>query len=479
MKNLTRILTLVLAAVMLQGCSDLLQRTEPPTSISQEVALSDPGAIEAIRASMYSRFHSFDYTTELMLGPDALADNLTNRAGSSRFQGFTQNQAGAGLDSWNTAYNGILDANLLIGGIKEGVLDDDQLTLFRGEAHFFRAFAMWHLVRVFGYEPGMSPASGAGAGWDRGIIVRTEPTLDVTDADLRTRSTVGEVYTQIKTDLQEAITLLGQEQENSRFRIQQAAAYALLSRVHLYERDWAAAASAAQSAMDNTGASLVTSENGVASMFNENAGANPEGIFITFVDPSTESQGVNNSLNAYTAQQWVAQVPTQDLIDTYDAADWRNQWYAPCFDDVNDAALAGCPAGLETQKWNGNKGQFADDVPLFRVAEMVLIQAEARLMQNDVAGALTALNTLRNARGLGNFVSADTGAIMNEILDERRRELAAEGHRFFDLKRLGRDIRKPPGGSFPDVAYNDFRILDDVPESEIEINPNLEQNPGY
>lgn len=479
MKNLTRIIALLLLVTAAQGCTDILERTEPPTAISQEVALTDEGAIDAIRAGMYSELHGSAYARNYMLGPESLADNLVQRAGTSRNEGYHQNQPGAGMSTWGTAYDMIQKANLLIHAIDEDALSEADRNKFRGEAYFIRALAQWHLVRALGYEPGVTPATGAGAGWDRGIILRTEPTLTATDADFRARSTVNEVYSQVKSDLQQAINLLGQSQEPSRYYIQQGAAYGLLARVHLYERDWAAAESAANSALSSTGASLVTSESGVANMFNENTGMNPEGIFITLVDPSTESLGYNSSLNTYTAQAWVAAVPSQDLLDLYDASDWRNQWYAPCYDEINDVALAGCPAGMEIQKWNGEKGQYADDIPLLRVSEMVLIQAEARLKQNNVAGALTALNTLRNARGLGNYASANTDAIMNEILDERRREFAAEGHRFFDLKRLGRDIRKPPGGSYADVAFNDFRILDNLPGDEIELNSKLEQNPGY
>jgi hypothetical protein len=53
----------------------------------------------------------------------------------------------------------------------------------------------------------------------------------------------------------------------------------------------------------------------------------------------------------------------------------------------------------------------------------------------------------------------------------------AEGHRFFDLKRLGRDIEKVQGIS--DVPFTEFKILDDLPESALAVNEELVQNPGY
>lgn len=475
MKYLSRTLILLLALLVVQGCSDLLDNPQPDTSVSQQIALTNEGAVESVRAGMYGYLHSFTYTTEMMLAPDALADNFTNSVGSSRFAGYANNATGAGMSSWGTAYDLINQSNLLIHAIEEGVVDDNTLAMYRGEGYFFRAFAMHHLARAISYEPGQFVN-----GWDRGIIMRTKPTLDVTDADFRARATVGEVYTQIKADLQEAINLLGTQQENNRYHVQQAAAYALLARVQLYEGSWADAASSAQSAMDATGASLATSESAVVNMFDEGTGINPEGILITLVDPSTESQGANSALHAYTADLWVAQIPTQDAIDLYDASDWRNGWFAPCFNDRDNASVDCSPgAGLEIQKWNGEKGQYADDVPLFRIAEMLLIKAEGELKSGNTAGALTALNKLRNARGIGDFVSTDTDAIMNEILDERRRELIGEGHRFFDLKRLGMDIRKAPGVPASTVPYNSFKVLDNLPEDEVELNSKLEQNPGY
>jgi starch-binding outer membrane protein, SusD/RagB family len=88
------------------------------------------------------------------------------------------------------------------------------------------------------------------------------------------------------------------------------------------------------------------------------------------------------------------------------------------------------------------------------------------------------LNTLRANRGLG--AVADTGSVLlDRILNERRVELAFEGNRWFDLKRLGRDITKPVAGGTPTVPYTDFRILCRIPVEQVAINPAITQNPGY
>ncbi|MDX1672394.1 MAG: RagB/SusD family nutrient uptake outer membrane protein [Balneolaceae bacterium] len=486
MKKLSRIILVLGLFVMAQACNSILEEPDPSTSISQELALSDEGAVEAVRASMYSRLHSFAFTTRLFLGPDVLADNSFNRAGTSRFESLAQNALRAGLNggsgTWNTVYNLINDANLLISGIEEGVIDQSTLDQFRGEAFALRAYAMHYLVKVLGYEPGVTPASGPGAGFNLGIIIRTSPVLDVADADERARSTVSEVYTQIISDLQSAIGLL--DGSNSTNFVNRAFAQAVLARVHLYAQNYAEANQAAQDAIDSGRARLATAGE-MATMFDETAGSNPESFFTVLVNPDTESQGINSSINTYTENQWNAQVPTPSLRALYDAADARNAWFAPCTIDNsgNQDCSGSALTGEEFAKWNGEKGQFTDDFPHIRFAELILIQAEARLFTNPTTTeAINRLNDLRANRGLAALNPANfptTTDALNEILDERRRELVVEGHRFFDLKRLGRDIEKDPTTGQSDIAFENFKVLDDIDPAELEVNEQLVQNPGY
>jgi hypothetical protein len=93
--------------------------------------------------------------------------------------------------------------------------------------------------------------------------------------------------------------------------------------------------------------------------------------------------------------------------------------------------------------------------------------------------ALADLNTVRTARGLAT-VSLSGTALYNEILNQRRLEFAFEGHRWFDLKRLGLDVIK--AGQFTgavNVPFTDFRRLANIPQREVDGNPNLQQNFGY
>jgi hypothetical protein len=95
----------------------------------------------------------------------------------------------------------------------------------------------------------------------------------------------------------------------------------------------------------------------------------------------------------------------------------------------------------------------------------------------DEAAALADLNRIATNRGLTAFAGLTGSALFEEIFNQRRIEFAFEGHRFWDLKRLGRDLVKAP--HYNTVPFFDTRILAPLPQREIDGNKNLVQNPGY
>ena len=495
------LLTILLFSVL--GCDSVVEDTEPSQSVSQEVALSNPDAILGVRASMFDRMHDEQTSTDWLLGPAAYGDNTFARAGQARHRDLNENnnRSGIGTGAYDEIYDLINDANVLVSGIEEGAFPNpDVADKLEAEGLFMRALAMHHATRIFGYDPDgqggvVDPNSGPGQGFNSGIQIKTTPTLDLENAKDTPRSTVSEVYGQITSDLEDAIgiyqNLSSDVKENSPFFPSEAAAQALMARVKLYQRDWGAAGTRAQNALDLAssalGSGLAGSDSGsVRSIFDERSG-NPEAIFTIQTDPQAgESPGVNDALSAYTSIFWGAQLPTQDLIDLYEPGDARLAgWYDPCFDEDSGSPFNGCDLinddGFELKKWASERdpNQYADNHPHFRVAEMVLIQAEARLNQSGVSEAIDRLNDLREQRNAStlNASNFDPSSALQEILDERRRELVAEGHRFFDQKRLGRDIRKVRG--IDDIQFRDRAILDDYPDGELLTDDSLSGNPGY
>jgi hypothetical protein len=125
----------------------------------------------------------------------------------------------------------------------------------------------------------------------------------------------------------------------------------------------------------------------------------------------------------------------------------------------------------------------SDDSPVIRTTEIYLNRAEALAELNGVnAESLQIINTLRTRAGLPSFVTGDfasSAAFMNTILDERRKELAFEGHRRNDLLRKGRNLRPIGDTNFAAAAFGQNLTIFPIPQREMDLNTNLVQNSGY
>lgn len=485
---------ILISTVLIVAFASCSLETEDQASLSPAQALDNVAGVQSAVLSAYRRLHEFDmYGQNSMMVGDALADNfeIVNRTG--RYEQEVVNAIGTFANRWANAYRAINDANFVLKYLP--LLNINQvpstatltsqrvLDQLKGEALFVRALAYSELLRIYSYEPGKEVN-----GFNLGVVLRSTPTEVVSDADKRTRSTNTECYQFVENDLVEAVNLLITPAEQttsgawpsslgaitSPFRANRAAAQALLARVYLYMGRYADAdtrATAALALLANpapvAAASYVTSWS---------ATTHPESIFELEIRPTDWSgvDGPNNSLASITTNlasgfQYVA-AASPELIAAHEPGDVRLGVY------VTNASTLSKP---QARKWPGEKGSGVENIPVIRKAEMYLIQAEARARQggND-AGAQTAINTLRTNRGL--TATNLTGAgLIALIMNERRVELAFEGHRWFDLKRNGMDITKPAAAGVNTLPYNDFRMLQQIPNSQIVLNPNLVQNPGY
>ena len=139
-------------------------------------------------------------------------------------------------------------------------------------------------------------------------------------------------------------------------------------------------------------------------------------------------------------------------------------------------------AGARCAKWEINKsgGPMSNDFAVYRLADVILMKAEAQFRSGDAAGALVTINqkfggvSIRSRTGLPDFSASEMN--LEGLLAERARELSWEGHRRNDLIRFGHftDARIPE----KKVSEN-FRTLFPIPQAEIHKNKGLEQNPGY
>ena len=135
---------------------------------------------------------------------------------------------------------------------------------------------------------------------------------------------------------------------------------------------------------------------------------------------------------------------------------------------------------------NSNNAAEKDDTKIIRFSEILLILAEAYARTNDDANARLHLNRVAQQRDASFAGYTSSGAqLIEDILTERRKELAFEGHRYFDLARLNRDVvRFNLNGNYPSTApltlpTSSNKRIWAIPQSERDANPNISQNPGY
>ncbi len=474
-------------ALSATGCDSLLD-TEPKQSVSPETALGSLPLYRNLLAGGYNRLQgAAAYGQSLILAPEALADNAVLSVNTGRYTADLINTTGTGVGGWATWYALVNDANFILSGIDAVAGDENTKNQIRGEAYFLRGLAFHNLARIYSYEPGVGS-------FDAGIVIRTTPTREPADAAPKARSTRAETYAQIKSDLTAARTafqavIAGPDATLGRnvYLGSLAGTEALLSRVHLYAREWAQAETFATAALASApgqtragasnragGAVLTTAATHPASFARQAGVAHPESLFeVVIVNNVTEGLGINTAINSLlspTAGGFYSLRAAPELTALFGTGDVRLALYP----------VIGTTTTRSVNKFPGSLGNFADNIPVIRVAEMYLNRAEARAEQGNLAGALSDLNTLRAARGLAEFTAGSPGAALTEILIERRRELAFEGHRFFDIKRRGLDLVKPASSAVGTISANDFRFLSPIPADQVQLAGGvLVQNPGY
>ncbi len=490
---------IALSSIVLMGlasCSKQLQ-VEPRQSIDFNTALNTVDGMNAAVNSVYSGLKSTAlYGRDLLAVSDALADVgfATNKSG--RLVGENRNNQGAHLALWGTAYSLINECNLILAAIPTSSASAAQKDSWEGQIRFLRALLYFELVKTYSYIPIADIASQNRGG----VPLKTDPTNSATSAAsyFPGRGTVAEVYTFIKNELTAAIPKMPASASVALGT--QTAGRALLSRVALYNGDWSIAVAEATTALGTAIGTLTTAANHVAAW---RQSVHPESIFEIRFATVAENIGVNTSLQtSYTGLAVLGSpatqgggfgdfVPTNSLLQAYGVSYPNIATWPPLSSSFPTITYGSDVRGqlyewgtnfrgtrfVECTKFFGKNGQInLDNVPVFRKSELLLNRAEANFRLGNEAAALTDLNDLRTRRGLTTVTLSGT-ALLDEIINQRLLEFAFEGHRFFDLKRLGRDIIKAPLNA--NLLFTDTRLLAAIPQGDIDGNPNMRQNLGY
>ena len=539
---LSKIKTLSLAILIfaMTACQEDFLETFPTDAVSPAVALADEASMQNVLNGIHRGLYSQSQT--ILPGGDSQragehwwvpqGDNLTggiihsadaNNLGWRTNMQWNDHIIETSLTNeilWYHRYNIILHANLIIKRIEEGdLIDTPTLRNIKGQALTYRAYALLSLVQHYskGYLIG-NPAT------DPGVPVILEPQTT------GPRGTVEATYEQIGKDLDAAIAAFqnaaprptGGPETKSQLNIN--VAYGIKARWALSKGDWATAASAAVSARQGY---PLMNEAEWKSGFNTNSlpeviwGSNVIGTETTFFRSyfylmcNTFNGSQNRSNPKIADRRLIDAIPDTDyrkdvfLIDAPNSnssasngeGGWANNTN-PLYTTEAEFIAAreaiksqyGMASGHNTHPYMHVKmlqkqpGTIEpDDIILMRTSEMYLIEAEAKAMANDIAGAQAALQTLGGARDTAfNATAFSTqAALMAQIKFQRRVELWGEGFGYTDHIRWdeGIDHAANGGSGASAVLYqNAFQVAkpsvnDDwifkIPQAEINANPNI------
>lgn len=351
---------------------------------------------------------------------------------------------------WDEAYTYIYYANSVL----EGLANSDQIRentakQLTGEAKFIRAFFHFYLVNLFGDIPYIS-------------------TTDYLANNVVKRDAVALVYEKIIQDLTDAQALLAEDYSYSgeeRVQPNQFAATALLARTYLYTKDWAKAETEASKVIQNTGTYELEVLNNV---FLKN---NSEAIWqLMTVDGHGRTEEASTYIPVPTPRYAVL---TDHFVKSFENGDSRRSNWIDSM--IYNEVVYYFPFKYKVSKWDDPITEYTT---ILRLAEQYLIRAEARAQQGNITGAQADLNMIRNRAGLENTTATDQASLLLAIEHERRIELFTEwGHRWFDLIRTGKAGAVLSGFGTKDWQETD--MLYPIPQSEIENNLNITQNPGY
>lgn len=489
--------TALLTLGLLTGCSKDYLNLQPRDAVSTDTFYKTQSDAIAATTAAYSQIQKDGFYGHSLWAMDIMADNSYVGGGGAadgiEFQQLDNFSIPASnpvtTSLWQRGYLGIGAANQVLARVPAIDMDADLKNRCLGEAAFLRALYYFYLVRAFGDMP----------------LVLT-PANSPAEVASVTRNPATEVYAQIEKDLKDAITKLDKFTSYTGDDVGRAtkwSATALLAKVYLTEGKMPEALAQAQLVIKNSGKTLwpnygdnfnVDTENGQESLF--------EAQYKSGLNQYT-TDGPGSAINEFWGARFYGKpyvvsaggygfnIPEKEFVDGYEPGDKRKAVTVFVPGDLytngpKDASgnvqvqpdpkvqpLEGDPNNFNVRKfYAGALSTIWDsplNVPILRLSEMYLIVAEAA---GPTADGLSAINMVRNRAGL----PALTTFTKETILRERRYEFAFEMDRWYDMKRSNTLLTNP---GLIAKGIKPFNVVLPIPQQEIDVNPNLKQNPGY
>ena len=475
---------------LLSACGEEFLDREPIDQIKSATFFQTESDMQSATRAIYTALQSQGYYGQAFEIEEIPSDD-SSKSFAAGIDNFAANPNDNNiLNYWNAHYRAITLANVVLEKGAQSDIDDEVLALLSAEAKFLRAISYFNLVRVFGGVP----------------IITEVPELgrDL----LPSRASVDEVYDFLRADLETAIDVL--EPQHSPGRATQGAAQAYLANVELTLGNYEEARDLSRAVINSGVYRLLEdygdlwtypiSDNNAESIFElEYAGCGPFGtgnqrqaFFAPF------NQGITGNTDG-----WGVMVPTEPAsgvpgttaLDVWEDGDLRRFW--TILEPDNFYPGINPDKGGYTYPENGVGGRRSNvkkyvmgggadvcfmstpqNASLMRYSEVLWIFAEStiRLQGNTTitAEVLDLVNPLRERAGLSTYAALS----LEDVELERRREFMFEGKRWFDILRKGSD-EAATLLRFAGKTITEDKLLFPIPAIELEVNPNLDQNPGY
>lgn len=496
---INKVFLLAILSVTVFSCKKFLDQ-KPVSVLSTGNAYNSAKDIENALVGAYSIFYQEYYIWDNVLLGDVRSDNAyVGGGGDAGIVPYDLVNIAPGNErmyaDWSQLYTGIGRCNIILDKINN-VTDPDfesRKSQIIGEVSFLRAFHYFQLVKTFG-----------------GVPLELHSNSADPEKTRLPKSTEKEVYDQIVADLTVAVANLPDYFEAgnpgiNKVKATKGAANALLAKVWAQrsDRDYNKVLGYCDAVINSPAGYQLLSN--YADLFDGSHYKNAESILeIPFIagDPNLGNWGPQMFLAPEDGWQKYC-VPSKNLVEDYrmegdsirlhaniifmTGVPWADENWNPCQNED-----IGIPFNYKQK--HPNDWASGDDYYLLRLADIILLKAEANNELGNLSDAANALNKIRNRVGLEDVSPVSKEQMREAILNERRLELAFEGKRWDDLVRL--KLATTVMNNLDEVKYTcnngepsapipihydvtDQKWLAPIPQLEIDANPNLVQNPGY
>ena len=451
--------------MILSGCAALDQ--DPSTSVTVDTAITSVDDLaNAVNGAYYVATYGTMLTvaSEMSIYADLIGPDSYQPASSGQNASRLAQYALTPADTFNAYYYLYAAIASINNALDKARLLDDQegAAPYMAELYAMRGLFHFHLATYF------APIPTSGSLNTNGIVLSDR----VFDIDyVGQRASLDATYDFIVSDFTQAIES-GLNMSRNTGHLNYWAALALRARANLYRGDFAAALADAQEVIEDSPYKLYTIDNYTSMWSREGA----DEVIFEYLQT-----------DVYNAQRYAPGYYTSPLgYSEYGVSEAFYDWLMLNPSDVRSRMVADCmdaPAsepdyhvGYYPLKYPGNAGAsvavYTNNIKVVRLSEMYLIAAEAALKVGE--DAVGYMNQLR-ANRIDGYVNS-SAVSLDEILDERRKELFAEGQIAFDYWRNGKAV---VNGTFT-VSATDYKTVLPLPVEEIDLSKGLlVQNPGY